>query len=409
MEALGAKSAAPLFSPQFLQDPYPTYRQHLEGPLVQPLEGLQNRWAVFRYAICSNFLRDPRLSATRPPRMLVSDVPDAGLPEFDDLGAHLNRWLLLLDAPAHTRLRKLMNKGFAPLTIERLRPRIEEIVQRLVQRMESSADPDVVRDVAYPLPVYVISDLLGLPASLHERCITLTNDIAVWFGNPWRTAESARRAQQATRELTGYFDTIIREHDGARGGDLLSLLLDIADDEDQKMTTDELHAQCVMLLFAGHETTRNLIGNGMYTLLTHPEALADLRAESDLVRGAVEEVLRFESPVQGVARITKTAIEIEGVQVPAGASIVFMTAAAQRDPQQFEEPDRFDIRRRHNRHLAFGGDHHVCLGSILARLEGQIAIEALVSRFPSLQLADDRLEWVPNFALRGLRSLRVRL
>jgi cytochrome P450 len=164
-----------------------------------------------------------------------------------------------------------------------------------------------------------------------------------------------------------------------------------------------------MLLFAGHETTRNLIGNGVYTLLTHPEALADLRAEPELSRGAVEEVLRYESPVQAVGRVVKADLEIEGVRLPVGSSVIFMNAAAQRDPEQFEDPDRFDIRRRRNRHLAFGGDHHVCLGSTLARLEGQIALEALVKRFPGLQLTEERPEWVPNVAFRGLRSLRVRL
>jgi cytochrome P450 len=203
------------------------------------------------------------------------------------------------------------------------------------------------------------------------------------------------------------FETIVRERMGKSEGDLLDLMLEIA--RQAQLTPEELHAQCVLLLIAGHETTRNLIGNGIYTLLRHPEVLAEVRASESAVRAAVEEVLRYESPVQAYGRGTTEDIEYGGVRIPAGSAVFFIIAAAHRDPRHVSDPDRFDIHRKHNRHLAFGTDAHVCLGSTLARLEGQIAISETLKRFPALRLIDSDADWSPIYALRGLRRMRVRL
>jgi cytochrome P450 len=327
--------------------------------------------------------------------------------ELEDLFHHVSRWILMKDPPEHGRLRKFMNTGFSPSAIARLKPRVVSVVDGLLRDLESVDEPDLIRDLAYPLPVRVISRLLGVPDWLHARCVLLSNDFANWFADPMRTAASAQIAQAAVRELVTIFETIIRERASSSAGDLLDLMLAIA--KQASMPPEELHAQCVLLLIAGHETTRNLIGNGIYTLLRHPEALAEVRASDAAVRAAVEEVLRYESPVQAYGRGASEDIDFAGVRIPAGSSVLFMIAAAQRDPRHVPDPDRFDIHRKHNRHLAFGADAHVCLGSTLARLEGQIAIGETLKRFPALQLLDREPAWSPLYGFRGLRHLRVRL
>ena len=395
----------PMFSPECLRNPYPTYRQHLEGPSIQRMQIRSDVWAVFRYDAVMSVLRDSRMSAVRPVQGMVA-VPDEQRTEFASFIDHAQRWLLFLDAPAHTRLRKLMNRGFAPLTVEKLRPRVVVAVDELLRRAESAPQFDVIADFAYPLPVRIISELLGLPASLYERSIALSTDIANWLGNLRRTAEESRLASAAVKELTGYFADVIRERQGSQHEDLLHLLLNIAASE-PGITVEDVYSQCVLLLVAGHETTRNLIGNGIYTLLTHPEELSEVRARPEVVPAVVEEILRFESPVQAFGRYAATELEVDGVTLPAGASVALVIGAAHRDSQHFDNADRFDIQRKRNRHLAFGADAHVCIGSTLARLEGQVGIAALVERFPRMRLVDPTPDWGTNFAFRGLRSLRV--
>jgi cytochrome P450 len=397
----------PLFSPEFQRDPYPTYRRCLTGPPLLPMQGRPGIWLLFGYDECAKLIRDDRLSAVRPASALVA-APDDGLKEFDDLVRHMQRWLLLRDAPRHTELRKLMNRGFTPLVTARLKDSIDAIVDRLLEDMHGAKTIDLIKDFAYPLPVRVICDLLGVPEELHERCVTLSNDIAVWFGDPRRLPATARAAQRAIRELEGYFAAIIRERRSAPREDLLGVLLDAAAAA-PSLTEEDLIAQCVMLLFAGHETTRNLIGNGMYTLLRHPNAYQELRQDEALWPTAIDELLRYESPVQGFGRSLKTDLAVEGIHLPAGSSVLFMIGAAHRDPRQYADPDSLDVRRAHNRHFAFGGDAHVCLGSTLARLEGRLSMSALMRRFPDLRLADEQPDWGPNFAFRGLTTLRVRV
>jgi cytochrome P450 len=367
---------------------------------------MPGRWGVFHYEACAELGRDPRLSCARRVPNFFPAGADERL-ELDDLFRHLGRWILMKDAPEHGRLRKSMNCGFSPAVIEKLKPRVVGVVEELLLQLELAAEPDLVRDLAYPLPVRVISRLLGVPDSLHPECVALSNDFAAWFGNPLRTVDAARAAQAAVRRLVALFETIVRERTGKNEGDLLDLMLEIA--QQAELTPEELYAQCVLLLIAGHETTRNLIGNGIYTLLRHPEALAQVRASESAVRAAVEEVLRYESPVQAYGRGTTEDIDYGGVTIPEGSAVFFIVAAAHRDPRHVSEPDRFDIHRKHNRHLAFGTDAHVCLGSTLARLEGQIAIGETLRRFPALTLLDTEPDWSPIYALRGLRRLRVRL
>jgi cytochrome P450 len=397
---------APLFSPEFLRDPYPTYRHHLAGPALQPLPGRPGFWLLFGYADCVKVMREPSLTSARPASVLVN-APAAELHEFDELVNHMQRWLLLRDAPQHTELRKAMNRGFTPLVVDALHPQVDAIIGHLLDQFEHGETVDLIRDFAYPLPVRVICHLLGLPEELHDRCVTRSNQIAVWFGNPQRTPALARIAQDAIGELVSFFQEATTRRRRESRDDLLDLLIRSADSA--KMSSDELYAQCVMLLFAGHETTRNLIGNGIYTLLKNPDACEELRTNASLAPAAVEELLRIECPIQGFSRGTKTDIEVDGKTVAAGSWITFMIGAAHRDPRQFPEPDQLNIHRPHNRHLAFGGDAHVCLGSTLARLEGRQSISAILRRFPKLCLADENPDWGDNFAFRGLNTLRVTL
>jgi cytochrome P450 len=410
MSATSTAAVPPLFTAAFNDDPYPTYRHHLNGPALQLVDEPRRIWGIFRYAQCVTYFRDARLSVERPPEVLVR-TSDVDRREFQYLIDHMNRWLLLRDAPSHTELRKAMNRGFSPAIVERMREGVELIVSRLLDSMQKGGEIDIVRDIAYPLPVKVISHLLGIPEALHDRCVVLTNDLASWFGNVARSAESARIAQPAVQELVDIFRVVIDERRAAKSagpGDLLELLLQIAD-SDSRISDDELHSQCVMLLFGGHETTRHWIGNAVHTLLGHPEALAALQADPALIRGAMEEVLRFESPVKFLSRVITADIEMEGRTAPKGHTLMFGLAAAHRDPAQFSNPDCFDIHRTHVRHLAFGGDAHVCLGSTLARLEGQVAVRELVRRFPGLRRARPEASWTQVTAFRGLLTLPVTL
>ena len=319
----------------------------------------------------------------------------------------MQRWLLLRDDPRHSELRKRMNRGFTPMVIDKLKNRVADIIDELLNAMGDAKTADLIKDFAYPLPVRVICELLGVPSELHERCVVLSNEVAVWFGDIYRPPDRARVAQRAIKELEGYFSATLRERRGSHEDDLLHLLMEAAEGAGG-MSEEDLLAQCVMLLFAGHETTRNLIGNGINALLRNPTTLDELRGDDTLWPAAVEELLRYDSPVQAFGRTTKSDMDIGGTHLPAGASIGFMIGAAHRDSKQYTDPDSLDLRRPHNRHLAFGGDAHVCLGSTLARLEGQLSMSAVIRRYPNLRLVDDQPDWGTNFALRGLNTLRVR-
>ena len=314
--------------------------------------------------------------------------------------------MLFYDAPEHTRLRKLMNKGFSPAAIESLRPEVEKIVDRLLAPLRTNHRIDILPRFAHPLPAYVIAELLNVPESLQQQFVLWSNAIATLFGNPYRTMDDFVAAQQAIHGLTSYFREAVAVCHKQKGNDLISLLMQIEEDGDV-LTEDELYAQCVMLLFGGHETTRNLIGNGLYTLLRRPEQASELREHPELIRSAVEELLRYESPVQYTGRMVVQDFEFCGVQARRGQEIIFMLGAANRDASQFKDPDRLDLKRVNNPHLAFGAGAHFCIGNQLARLEGQVAILKILQEFPRMRSVSAEHEWLPNFSFRGLKALPV--
>jgi cytochrome P450 len=396
-----------VFDDDTLRDPYPTYaRLHEEGPIHYLDVGSKWAvWSVIGHAECSSVAKDPRLSAKRAQQMLLP-LPLSRQAEFSELARMFSLWLIFMDPPEHTRLRKLLNKGFSPAAIEALRPQVEAIVDRMLKPLQQGSEVELMGEFANPMPVRIISEMLGVPQELHDTFVNWSRAIAVFRGSPDRTVEQAQAAQDALIALTDFFRKTVAERKRNKGNDLISLLIDI-EEEGEVLTEEELYAQCIGLLFAGHETTRNLIGNGMYTLLQHPVETAELREKPEMIRTAIEELLRYESPVQFTARVLKEDIEICGQHIPRKWTVLCMLGAANRDPKRFKEPNRLDLNRLNNQHLAFSAGPHACIGGQLARLEGQVAILNLVQRFPEMKLTGPRPEWASTFGLRGLNSLQV--
>jgi cytochrome P450 len=399
-----------LFTPEFVQDPYPMYRKLLEeSPLhyVEVSGGMWAVWAVLGYADCLAATRDARLSVKRTGRLVLT-LPPAQQAEFQELLRMMGMWMIFMDAPEHTRLRKLMNKGFSPVVVDALRPQIESVVNGMLEPLAHGSEADLMKAVANPMPLQVIARMLGVPETMYAHFMDWSEAIANFMGNPNRTANHARVAQEAVLALTDFFKQAVAERRRNKSDDLISLLIDIEADG-EVLTEEELYAQCLMLLFAGHETTRNLVGNGMCALLQNPEEMLGLRENPEIIRTSVEELLRYESPIQYTARIVKDEVEICGMKLRRGQTILCMLGAANRDAHQFKEPDRLNLRRVNNQHLAFGAGAHFCIGNQLARLEAQAAILRMVQRFPRMRLTKERPQWAANFGFRGLETLPVAL
>ncbi len=312
------------------------------------------------------------------------------------------------DPPDHTRLRGLVNKAFTPRVVEMLRPRIQQIVDGLLDAADGAGAMDLIEDFAYPIPVIVICEMLGVPVEDRERFKKWGLDIARGLDAIWLPPDSevTQRSMASRRALSDYFRALIAERRTAPRNDLLSALI-AAEEAGDKLSEEELLATCILLLVAGHETTVNLIGNGTLALLRHPDQLRLLRENPGLIGSAVEELLRFDGPVQRTARIPSEDVTIRGCTIAKGEMVMPFIGAADRDPAQFPDPDRLDIARGDNRHIAFGWGIHFCLGAPLARVEGQIAINTLVQRLPKLSLATDKPEFRQSLTLRGLSALPV--
>lgn len=385
--------------PEFLADPYPTYHRLREEDPVH--HSPMDFWVLTRYEDVASVLRDPRfikepLVSMVAARFGVSVPPGVGLSMLDR------------DPPDHTRLRSLVSKAFTPRVVEGLRPRIQKMVDDLITRAEAVGTMDLIEEFAYPIPVNVICEMLGVPVEDHERFKGWSLDIARGLDSVWLPPDSEipKRSGAARHAIGDYMRGLIAERRASPRGDLLSALI-AAEEAGDKLSEDELIATCILLLIAGHETTVNLIGNGTLALLRHPEQLRRLRETPGLITSAVEELLRYDGPVQRTARITSTEVTIGGRTIPRGEMVMPFIGAADRDPSQFPDPDRLDLGRADNRHIAFGWGIHFCLGAPLARVEGQIAIDTLVRRLPRLALADDEPEHRQSLTLRGLKALPV--
>jgi cytochrome P450 len=386
--------------PEFLADPYPTYhRLRAEDPVHHSPLGF---WVLTRYEDVSSVLRDPRF-VKEPLAALVAARFGAEVPR----GVGLS--MLDRDPPDHTRLRSLVSTAFTPRVVEGLRPRIQQIVDDLITNAEAAGGMDVIEEFAYPIPVNVICEMLGVPVADHERFRGWSLDIARGLDSIWLPPDSEipRRSAASRHAISDYFRGLIAQRRASPRNDLLSALI-AAEAAGDKLSEEELVATCILLLIAGHETTVNLIGNGMLALLRHPAELRRLRESPGLITSAVEELLRYDGPVQRTARVASADATIGGRTIAKGDMVMPFIAAADRDPAQFPEPDRLDLSRSDNRHIAFGWGIHFCLGAPLARIEGQIAIDALVRRLPGLELATHEPEYRQSLTLRGLKTLPVK-
>ena len=391
---------------EVVADPYPAFERLRDEDPVHWSEILGG-WVLTRYADVRAALADPRLSADRITPFLARRSPSSS-EAVEALLRRVGLWVVFTDPPLHTRLRGVLGRIFTGRTIELRRPRVAAIVDGLLDRAAAAGEMDLIRDFAYPLPVTVIGDLLGVPPEDYERLKTWSDELAIFVGSSLTTADKYERAARGVAEMHDYFERVVARRREAPADDLVTALL-AAGESGDALSHDELVASCVLLLFAGHETTTNLIGNGALALLRHPAAARAWRDDLRLTTSAVEELLRYDGPTPAMVRIAKEYVPIDGRVIRRGERLFLMINAANRDPRQFAEPDRLDLRRTDNRHLAFGHGIHFCLGAPLARLEGQIALPALLGRFPGLAPGRAEPEWLDSLVFRGMRSLPVAL
>ncbi len=398
-----AMSLYHLLDPQVLANPYPLFhRMRSEDPVHW--DPFLHAWVVTRYSDVLEVLLS--FSADRTPT--PAQLDEMGLSSLNPIARVMVKQMLFMDAPAHTRLRGLSSKAFTPARVEQLRGHIQDIVKNLLDGLQSKDEIDVIADLAEPLPAIVTAGMLGVPTSDHVQLKRWSADFAEMLGNFQHNPERYPRVLQAVAGMTKYFQEAIRQQrEHPREGLIHSLMT--AEIDGDRLTEEEVIANCIVTMVGGQETTTNLIGNGVLTLLRNPEELKRLRDDLSLIPSAVEEMLRYESPSQHTARMCPSDREMGGKRIQKRQAVIAVMAAANRDPERFPDPDRFDIARKDNRHLAFGYAAHFCFGAPLARVEGQVVLEAFLRRFSNLALTQEPLEWRSNLGLRGLKALKVRV
>jgi pimeloyl-[acyl-carrier protein] synthase len=389
----------------FLNNPYPLLKRlREEAPVWYCKE--TKYWVASRYAEIHLMLRDLTYEKQiyswkhNPSPFLINLVP-----HVKSLRNASSNWMLNLNPPDHTRVRSLVNRAFTPTVIQKLRPQIQTIADELINLAEAKGSIDLMADYAFPLPIAVIGFMLGIPMTDREKLKHWSDHLAGLVGG-LRDVFALMRAGQAIEELADYLRPLIDERRKQPKDDLMSVLVQ-AEEEGTKLNTNELVSNCILLLVAGHETTVNLIGNAALNLLRHPDQLALLQERPELITSTIDEVLRYESPVQTAPRLTNKDVLLGGQEIKAGEMIWMLLGSSNRDPAQFADPDRFDIARAKSKHLAFGEGIHRCVGASLAETEGQIAIETLFRRLPKLKLDTDRVDFKTPFGLRGPKALSV--
>ena len=390
-----------LLDPEVLADPYPLYhRLRTEEPVHW--DPFLHAWVVTRYADVVTVLHDFSANRTPTPEQLTA----MGLSALNPIAQVMVKQMLFLDAPAHTRIRSLASSAFSPGRVALLRSHIQEIVDGLLDDVQPIGRLDVIADLANPMPAIVTAEMLGVPAADRVQLKEWSADFAEVLGNFQHNPDRAPRMLRSLEQMTAYFrDTICRQRHQPREG--LINLLATTEVQGDRLTEEEVIANCIVTMVGGQETTTNLIGNGILSLLRHPGELDRLRRDPSLIPSAVEELLRYESPSQHTARIAREDVMLGGQRIRKRQAVIAVMGAANRDPARFSDPDRLDIDRKDNRHLAFGWASHFCFGAPLARIEGQIAFETMLRRFPNLTLDPAPLVWRENLGLRGLTALPV--
>lgn len=397
----GPPSLYHLLDPEVLADPYPLYHQLRTYDPVH-WDPFLHAWVVTRYADVVKVLHDCSADRTPTPEHLTA----MGLSALNPIAQVMVKQMLFMDAPAHTRLRGLASQAFTPAKVERLRSHIEQIANKLIDTVLPTGDMDVIADFAGPLPAIVTAEMLGVPSSDSTQLKAWSADFAEMLGNFQHNPDRAKRVLRSVQEMTAYFKSSIRElRHHPQEGLIYSFLT--AEIEGDRFTEEEIVANCIITMVGGQETTTNLIGNGILTLLRHPEEFRRLRADLSLVPSAVEELLRYESPSQHTARLAPYGFELGGKHIRKRDAVIAVIGAANRDPERFPDPDMLDITRTDNRHVAFGWGSHFCFGAPLARIEGQVAFSTLLRRVADLALKPLALVWRQNLGLRGLKALPV--
>jgi cytochrome P450 len=399
-----------LATPEGRADPYPRYAQLRENwpvhRLVLEAPGSSvGTWVLTRFDHCQTVLRHPRVGKdfnAMQRRWGLSGEELAAQQAFSSDRPSM----LFLDPPDHTRLRGLVSKAFTPRTVEALRPKIERLADEVLDAL-GTGEVDIMAALAFPLPVSVIGEMLGVPAADRPQFQRLVRASAAAL-EPFVPPEALTLANEATLEMEDYFRHLVAERRQAPGDDLLTQLIAAEDDGDQ-LSTQELLSTAILLFAAGFETTTNLIGNGLLALLRHPDQLERLRRDPGLLPSAVDELLRYDSPVQVNGRVVGDDIEIDGHALPAGAIVLVLQGAANRDPLHFSDPDQLDVGRAEGASMSFGTGIHFCLGAALARVEGQVVFGRLLERFANIELLDDSPPYRDSITLRGLAELPVRL
>jgi cytochrome P450 len=390
-----------LLDPEILADPYPLYRRlRSEDPVHW--DPYLHAWVVTRYADVVTVLQ--RFSADRTPT--PERLASMGMEQLSPIARVMVKQMLFLDPPQHNRIRGLAAVAFTPRRVEQLRSRIQEITEELIDRVEAQGEIEIMETLANPLPAIVTAGLLGVPARDHNRLKNWSQDFAEVLGNFQHNPDRASRVLSSLEEMTAYFRDAVRREAGEPTEGLVNALTTAEVDGD-RLTEEEVIANVIVTMVGGQETTTNLIGNGLLTLLRHPDELERLRADPSLIPSAVEELLRYESPSQHTARLAPNDIEVGGQVIRERQAVIAVMGAANRDPERFSDPDRLDLAREDNRHLAFGWASHFCFGAPLARIEGQIAFATMLRRLPGLRLLPGPITWRQNLGLRGLTALRV--
>jgi hypothetical protein len=390
-----------LLEPEVLADPHPLYhRLRTEDPVHW--DRFLHTWVVTRYPDVLNVLHTFSADRTPTPAQLTA----MDLSALNPIAKVMVKQMLFMDAPAHTRLRSLASVAFTPRRVEVLRTHIQEIADDLLDRALPRGGMDVIADFAAPLPAIVTAGMLGVPAEDHAKLKKWSADFAEMLGNFQHNPDRIPRVLESTNHLTAYFKSAIAEaRERPREGLIHSFMT--AEVDGDRLSEEEIIANCIVTMVGGQETTTNLIGNGLLTLMRHPEKLAQMRDDPRMMPTGLEELLRFESPSQHTGRIAREDVEMGGKQIRKGQAVMAIMAAANRDPERFPDPDRLILDRADNKHLAFGWAAHFCFGAPLARIEGQIAFETILRRLPNLALVPGPLVWRSNSGLRGLTALPV--
>lgn len=390
-----------LLDPEVLANPYPLYaRLRTEAPVYW--DPYLHAWVVTRYQDVITVLHHFSANRTPTPEQLAK----IGLSDLAPVAQVMVKQMLFMDAPDHTRLRGLASTAFTPARVEALRSHISDILDRLLEPMLSTGRMDVIADLAAPLPAIVTAEMMGLPTADANQLKDWSADFAEVLGNFQHNPDRAAKTLRCVEDMTSYFRNAVEQIRAEPREGLINALITAEIDGD-RLTDEEIIANCIVTMVGGQETTTNLIGNGVLTLIRNQDELQRLRHDLSLIPSAVEELLRYESPSQHTARICPEDTELGGHLIKKGQAVIAVMGAGNRDPERFPDPDRLDLARADNRHLAFGWASHFCFGAPLARIEGQLTFSALVARTTNLKLTNEKLIWRDNLGLRGLTSLPI--